>query len=286
MLIKFAFRNIFRFKRRTFITFFAISFGLALLVITISLMNGVDKQSISNIVNCQTSHIKIFKKGYFDENEKLPMHLTIKDPEGIRALVKDIPRVLNSESRILFGAGLIKGMDELPCLGVAVQPKLDPLVFNIKESLVEGEWLEPGEAKMLIGKDLAEDIGLSVGDSVTVRMVTSSQDDDFSWNAVDLEVKGIFDTGNPAVDSARLIIPLAQARDGLSMEGEVTEIVVRLDSDDDDVVTQAQNRIMEALKLQNEDLETVTWKDLAGTFLAISEMKTQRSSAIIMIMLL
>ncbi|MCP5048379.1 MAG: ABC transporter permease, partial [bacterium] len=66
----------------------------------------------------------------------------------------------------------------------------------------------------------------------------------------------------------------------------VTEIVVRLDSDDDDVVTEAQNRVRETLKSQNEDLEVVTWKDLAGTFLAISEMKTQRSGAIIMIMLL
>ncbi|MCX6581442.1 MAG: hypothetical protein NT166_14810 [Candidatus Aminicenantes bacterium] len=38
------------------------------------------------------------------------------------------------------------GMDELPCLGVAIQPELDSELFNIKESLVEGEWLEPGEA--------------------------------------------------------------------------------------------------------------------------------------------
>jgi putative ABC transport system permease protein len=284
-LIKLAFRNIFRFKRRTFITFSAISFGLALLIISISLMNGIDKQSISNIINCETSHIKIFKKGYFDKKDKLPMDIAIAEPDTIRALLKDIPGVKATENRILFGAGLIKGMDELPCLGVAIQPELDPDLFNIKESMVTGDWLKPGDAGMLIGEDLAADIGLKVGDSVTVRVITSSGEEDFSWNALDLEVQGIFDTGNPAVDMAWVIIPLAQAREGLSMETEVTEIVVRLDSDDDRRVAAAQARIREKLKTQDQDLEVYTWKDLAGTFLMISEMKTQRSAIIIMIML-
>jgi len=285
-LLKLAFRNIFRFKRRTFITLFAISVGLALLIITICLMNGIDKHSISNIINCQTSHIKIFKEGYFEKRDEFPMDMTIKDPDGIRSLLKDLPGIEGSEGRILFGAGLIKGMDELPCLGVAIDPLVDPGIFNIKESLVQGAWLEPDDAKMLVGKELAEDIGLSVGDLVTIRMITATGKEDFSWNAVDLEIKGIFDSGNPTVDGNRIIIPLKQAMDGLSLESEVTEIVVRLDSDDDKKVLAAQTRIKEILKSQNEDFEVVTWKDLAGMFLTVSKMKTQRSSIIILIMLL
>lgn len=284
-LLKLAFRNIFRFKRRTLITFCSVSVGLALLIITICLMNGIDKQSISNIINCQTSHLKIFKQGYFEKRDDLPMDLTISGPERIRALIKDVPGVVATESRVLFGTGLIKGADELPCLGVAIQPDVDPGLFNIKESLTAGEWLEPGDAKMLVGKDLAEDIGLSVGDIVTVRMITSSDKDNFSWNAVDLEVKGIFESGNPTVDGGRVIIPLAQAMESLGLENEVTEIVVRLENDDDKTILTAQNCIKEILKASEEKFEVVTWKDLAGVFLAISEMKTQRSGMIIMIML-
>lgn len=285
-LMKLAFRNIFRSKRRTLITFSAVSIGLALLIIMISLMNGIDKQSISNIINCQTSHIKIFKKGYFDKKDELPMDMTIKDPDRIRSLLKDIPGVVGTESRILFGAGVIKGTDELPCLGVAIDPDIDPELFVIKESLIEGEWLNAGDANMLVGKKLAEDIGLSVGDLITVRVITSTDKDDYSWNAIDLEIKGIFDTANPTVDSGRILIPLKQAEAGLSMKGEVTEIVVRLNSEDDAVVAAARQRISEALKTQEQDLEVFTWKDLAGTFLAISKMKTKNSSMIIFIMLI
>ena len=230
-LFKLAFRNIFRFKRRTFITLSAISVGLGLLILSICLMNGVDKQSISNIINCQTSHIKIFKAGYFEKRDELPMDITIKDPERIRSLLKDVPGILGTECRILFGASLIKGMDELPCLGVAIDPLVDPGLFIIKESLVEGAWLEPDDAKMLVGKSLAKDIGLAVGDLVTVRLITSTDKDHFSWNAVDLEVKGIFASGHPAVDNQRIIIPLKIAGESLSLDSQVTEIVVRLNSE-------------------------------------------------------
>jgi len=138
---------------------------------------------------------------------------------------------------------------------------------------------------MLVGKNLAEDIGLSVGDLVTVRMITAAGEEDFSWNALDLEVKGIFDSGNPTVDSGRIILPLDRAREGLSLDSGATEIVVRLNSDNDKVVSIAQRRIKEILKSQNATFEVVTWKDLAGTFLAVSKMKTQRSAIIILIML-
>ncbi|MCP4150430.1 MAG: ABC transporter permease [bacterium] len=286
-LIKLGFRNIFRFKRRTFITFFAVSIGLALLIINICMLNGIDKQSISNLVNCQTSHIKVFPKGYFDRKDEIPMDLTLKNPEAIHTLLKDIPGVVGTESRILFGAGLIKGMDELPCMGVAINPAKDPDLFVIKESLIEGEWLEPGDTQLLLGKSLADDIGLAVGDTVTVRLLTSTDMENFSYNAVDMDVKGIFDTDNPMVNSGRIVVSLQYAREGLSMDAaEATEVVVRLESEDDDVVNGARDRIEKALKVHTENLEVYTWKDLAGIFLAISQMKTKRSAAIVLVMVL
>jgi putative ABC transport system permease protein len=284
-LLKLAFRNVFRFKRRTFITLVAISIGLGLLVISISLLDGIDQQSISNIINCQTSHVKIFQKGYFDRKDKVPMDLTIKRSEEVHQLIGEIQDVKATENRILFGASLIKGVDELPCLGVAIEPEKDPDLFNIKESILDGEWLQPGEAKVLIGKDLAKDIGLKVGDLITVRMITSSDEEDFSWNAMDLEVKGIFESGNPTVDNMRIIIPLGVAQEGLSLGTEVTEIVVRLNSSQDRVIERVMVGIRERLKLRNLNLEVFSWKDLAGDFLMISQMKSKGTGMIIFILL-
>lgn len=284
-LLKLAFRNVFRFKRRTFITLTAISIGLALLVISISLLDGIDQQSISNIISCQTSHVKIFHNGYFNRKDKFPMDLTINGSEDVQDLIGKIPDIESTESRILFGASLIKGVDELPCLGVAVETEKDPDLFNIKESILEGEWLEPGDTKVLVGKGLAKDIGLKVGDLITVRMITSSKKEDFSWNAMDLEVKGIFESGNPTVDNMRIIIPLKTAQEGLSLGTAVTEIVVRLNSSNDRVIERVIPRIRGRLTSRNLDLEVYSWKDLAGDFLLISQMKSKGTGMIIFILL-
>ena len=60
-------------------------------------------------------------------------------------------------------------------------------------------------------------MGLKVGDLITIRMVSASDDDKYSWNAMDLEIKGIFESGNPTVDSNRIILPMKVAQEGLSM---------------------------------------------------------------------
>jgi putative ABC transport system permease protein len=286
-LFKLAFRNIFRFKRRTFITFSAVSIGLALLIIIITLMNGVDKQSINNIVNSETSHIKIFKRGYFEKKDEIPMDLTIDDADDIRKWLKGRPGIRQIEKRILFGASLIKGVDELPCLGVAMEPDRDPFIFNIKASMQEGSWLEANDSRILIGRGLADDVALKVGDLVTIRLISSSSEESFSWNALDMEVGGIFETGNPNTDGQVIILPLAQAQQALSMGSQVTEIVVRLNVKDnmDPEIETIKNDIEKTLKRTGTDLEAFTWKELAGEFLVISKMKTKNSSMIILIML-
>jgi putative ABC transport system permease protein len=126
MLFKMAFLNVFRYKRRTVITFSSVTLGLTFLIVGISLLDGFDQQATTTIINTQTSHLTIFKEGYFEKKDDLPMDITIKNPGQIRSCIEKIPGIKACESRILFGAGLIIGMDELPCLGVAIEPEQDP----------------------------------------------------------------------------------------------------------------------------------------------------------------
>ncbi len=284
-LIKLAFRNVFRAKKRTIITFSSISIGLGLLIFIISLMNGVDKQSISNIIHSQTSHLKLFKKGYFDKKDELPLNITIVNPEQYYSKIKEHPQIKEVESRILFGASLIRGADELPCLGVACEPDSDPRILNIKESLIAGTWIDSKKTGMVIGADMAEDIGIKVGDSITIRVITSSKNEDYSWNALDMEVIGIFNTGNPTVDSNRVIVPLNFAREALSLDNRTTEIVVSLIDDKEKTLLAAQKYLSDLFKTEDQEITVYTWKDLAGIFLAISKSKTKSSGMIILIML-
>ncbi|MEN8154899.1 MAG: FtsX-like permease family protein [Acidobacteriota bacterium] len=284
-LIKLGMRNIFRFKKRTFITLSAVSIGLALLIIGITLMNGIDKQSFNNIINSQTSHIKIFKTGYFEEKDELPTDKVLKDCLPFLETLKKIKYIEGIERRILFPCSLINGSDELPCIGAGIETELDPFIFNVKESLVEGEWLEEDEYQIVIGKDFAEDMRLKTGDMVTARMITSKDDENFTWNAMDFEVKGIFETKNPGVDSGYIFLPLKLTREAMSMNSGVTEVVVRLGTLDFDRIQEVKTLIKEEINKSGLDYDVFSWDQLAGDFLAISKMKTKNTAILIMIML-
>lgn len=284
-LIKLGMRNIFRFKRRTFITLSAVSMGLALLIIGITVMNGVDKQSLNNIINSQTSHLKIFKKGYFEEKDELPADKVIDESDLLVERIRKMDSVAGAERRIMFPGSLIKGSDEFPCIGVGIEPEFDPFVFNIKESLIEGEWVEDGEYQIIIGKGFARDLSIGVGDIVTARVITSRVDNQFTWNAVDFEVKGIFDTSNPNVNSGFVFLPIEVAQEAMSLDSGVTEIVIRLNTDEGDKIEEVKNIIQNEINNSGKEYSVFSWDQLAGDFLAISKMKTKNTSMMVMIML-
>ncbi len=281
MLLKIAFRNIFRSGRRTIITFSTIALGLTLMMVSMSLIEGLDLQSENNIIYSRTSHLNIVAKGYFEVRDKLSVERTIKKPSEVIDKIAVLDFIRATEARTVFRAGLIVGMDELPCIGVSTDPVSSPDLFNIKETVQKGEWLKRGEYTCLIGSDLAADTDLKTGDSVTIRMVSSDNEDNFSWNAVDFEIGGIFESGNPEVDSAMVYIPKDIGNESLTMQNEATEICIRLKDGIDPEI--AAGKIRE--HLNTEELEVYTWKDLAGTFLAINETKKMNSAVITLILL-
>jgi putative ABC transport system permease protein len=282
MLIKLALRNVFRYKRRTVITFSTISLGLGLMAIGMSLYNGVDKQSMYNIIDSQTGHLKIFAQGYFEKKDDLPLELTIDNPQKIKALLRNNNEIQGTESRILFMATLIKGLDEIPCIGVAVEPESDPIVFNIKESLREGRYLEPSDQKVLVGSNLAEDLGLNVGEEIVIRMFSSTED--YVWNAMDLEIKGIVDTPNPMVNSQNIFIPLALAQESLSLGGKATEITIRLKEDTQ--IPPVQSSIQKILSLLEGNYEVFSFNELESGYNEVLRMKSRIQAIIPLIMLL
>ena len=131
MLIKLAFRNIFRNFRRTFFTFIAIAMGLALMLAMDSLLSGIDQQSFEKIINYETGHVKIFSLGYQKEKDDLPLDKLIASPEAISVLVKKDSGVDGVTSRVNFRVMLSDRIDEIPAVGIAVNPQDDESVFQL-----------------------------------------------------------------------------------------------------------------------------------------------------------
>ncbi|NIO48040.1 MAG: FtsX-like permease family protein [Candidatus Aminicenantes bacterium] len=282
MLFKLAFRNVFRYRRRTIITFSAISYGLGLMAVGISLYNGVDTHAMDNIINSQTAHLKILAAGYFEKKDEVPLEFTIDEPQEIKSLLKNNRDIQGIESRVLFQASIISGMDELPCMGVAIEPEIDPLVFKIKDSIIDGRFLEPSESKIILGSGLARDLGLKVGDDCTLRIFFSIED--FIWNALDLEIAGIAKTENPMVNRGTVFIPLSLAQEALSLENSVTELAVRIE--DRRRLLEVRESIEGRLASLSKDYEVVSFEEYASDFKELMRMRSRMQALIPLMMIL
>jgi putative ABC transport system permease protein len=257
-----AWRNVFRHTRRSVITAIAISVGLAAMITMNSMMNGVDKMAEENIVNYEAGQISIFAKGYYREEGLYALDSLIENPSALMSQLKTIRSVQELTPRLKFLCQINTGLDELSVLGIGIDVNQDQKVFKIKQTVVKGHYLENRE-DLLIGEGLAKEMKLELG-----AMVTMITKDKFgTYNAYDLIVAGLFNTGHPLIDRNAAIISLDLAQELLNMENQVTEIGIRTNNKDLSILKQ------EITDKIGNDYEEYTWKELYASIFEVSSMK-------------
>ncbi|MCU0641349.1 MAG: ABC transporter permease [Candidatus Margulisbacteria bacterium] len=272
MLIKLAWRNIFRHFTRTFLTFLAIALGLALLILIDSLLTGVDRDSFDKIISYETGHIKILNPRYLADEENLPLDKAIDKPAALIAQLSRDPAVAGITSRINFRLMLSDGRDQYPAVGIAADPVADQSVFKLSQAVVKGEFLAGlSEEAMLVGEVLAKDFGVEVGDYLT--LLTRTKYD--TYQALDLQVKGILRTDDNKIDYAAVVIPLALAQAALDMGSGVTEIDLKLKEPEQVAAVQAR------LARELPGVEVAAWQKLAADVVAVARAKRGGTSFVL-----
>jgi len=282
MYFRIAFRNIFRQRKRTLITFLSIAVGLGLMIAGFSLYNGIDSQALNTIIDTQTAHLKIFAQGYGQKSDTFPLDITISESQKIEKVLSRTKNIVSFERRIVFLAALIEGTNEIPCTGIGIDTEAVPGAFDLRSYMPKDDLPKHKDQALLIGSDLAEDIGLKKGDVLSVRMISSTED--FSWNVLDLEVKGLLRTGNPQIDRTAIYVPLSVAQESLGLGESVTEIAVRLKNKKQ--ALKVKEALMKELNDPDQIYEVKSYQDLASDFLKFRKMRSRYRSVVPVIMLI
>ncbi|HAL92399.1 MAG TPA: ABC transporter permease [Verrucomicrobia bacterium] len=224
MLLKTAWRNIGRNKRRSVLSALAIGFAFGLLVFSMALQRGSYVDMIQNTVRVHTGHLQIQQAGHFPErllSEKL-------DPAGILEAVDKLPRVVGAAPRVMTAALVSKGEHTFGAAVFGIDPEREKTVSTLASVVREGAFLAPDDREgVLLGTTLAKNLGAAVGDEI----VFIGQGADGSMAAGKLIVRGLFKMGMGDLDRAAMAVHLATVQKAFSMEGGVTEIAVLLDSE-------------------------------------------------------
>jgi ABC-type lipoprotein release transport system permease subunit len=224
LYLRLAWRNVWRHKRRTVIIVLAMSLTLALMMFYDGLMNGFTDAIYGNAVKVLGGNIQVHAEGYRAEANSNPL-FPLADPQAVIQAAEANPLTLAATQRIHTG-GLITSREGAFSVGITgVEPEKEMKVNIIGQNVKEGRNLTSDDLdNILIGKGLADAMGVKVGDRVT--LVGSSQHEQMRQRT--MTIVGIFDLGMADIEKQTVYISLGEAQSLYEVAGS-TEVAIFLE---------------------------------------------------------
>ena len=229
-LIRIAWRNLWRRKRRTFVTAGVLALAVFIFLLMDSLMGGMSDISYNNIIDFESAHLEIGLEGFFDaEEDTNRLRQTFPVEDSLINNIEGIDGYENHVQALDFQANISSGRDEFPLRVRAVEPDSYRQVFNTDEYITDGQFINPGDEGLIIGDRLSRLLEIGVGDYFTLLF----RDTTGSFNTIDGEIQGIVSTPHPDMNLGVVLYDIDQARQWTGVEENAsTRIFVRIDNRD------------------------------------------------------
>ena len=207
MLIKIAFKNLFRNPRRSFAILITVALGVSSLFLYHGFNFGIMNQYRVNTIRTHYGHGQINTVGYRDQVYEKPWEHWIDNYQEIYKKLKGNPKIKHVFPRLQFYGLLTNGKINVSGKGQGVDAFEESKFFTAL-NIIDGKMLTDEIDGVMLGKGLARSLNVGLGDRVTVLVNTVYG----SLNGVDLNVVGIFHTGIKDFDDAVFRLPIKQAQ--------------------------------------------------------------------------
>ena len=250
--IKLAWRNMWRNWRRTSIALVAIVLGLVLLLLLNSVIKGSDQAIFGNAVKVYGGAVQVHAPGYRVKANRMPL-LPLENPEGVVQAALAQPTVIAAAQRIHTGGIIANGDESRPVAITAIQPSVEAPVSVQAANVAQGRFLTDGEGDAIfIGRGLAEEIGATVGDRVTLLGHSKYE----SMRQRTVTIVGIYDLGSRDLEKSTAFITLEEAQSLFNLNDQATEVAVSLAGVNDEAA------VIPALQAALPGYEVDSWKTL------------------------
>lgn len=222
MLLKLAWRNLWRNARRSILTILALSLSLIFLILTLEIYDYMMLRSVKDTLDKFTGHARLSRKGFFEE---LRLNMTIP-ADSFPAFLENNPEVRGYAPRLMAFA-LISSGDEtrgIQLLGIdtAREKRTTRLLSSVEGGIRS---MKGGKIPCVIpGKPVLELLGKGPGD--TLFVVGTGWDG--SLYARNVVVCGLFETGNPSVDASTVLINIFSLQEMLNLSGKAHYFAISL----------------------------------------------------------
>lgn len=199
-------RNLGRNRRRTFITALGLAAGYFAVVFMVGWAEGLQAEMIENGTGLLMGQLQVHNVEYLPERR---IYDTIGGPEGadVERLVREVvadPAIAAAAPRVYAGGLVSSGEATTAGILMGIDPKLEPDVSRLLRGLVRGRVVSAGTNEIMIGDEMARQLGVDVGDEVILvaPAANGSMGNDLYI------VSGIFRSGIAETDAFYAVLPI------------------------------------------------------------------------------
>ena len=268
--IKLAFRNVLRNKRRSFITIVAIGIGFA----SISLYHGYIHNAYDGLrvlaINVEgLGHLRINKAGWQEKGKLEPEKYMFsqEETEKIMKLVGEEKEVRLTTPQIQVTGLVTNGEQSTVFIAQGIIPKDEKIIkenlviyYNYTErdeDLFKGEPLSDEKIYgVLMARDLARYLNFKPGSPGIVMAQTLNG----NMNAMDMQINGVYDTGNDFSNDKFMLLNFYFAQSLLGTQSAERIVVLLKDWSDTE---RMRDLFLKKLKSAGIDCEIRTWNELS-----------------------
>jgi putative ABC transport system permease protein len=251
-LVRMAWRNVWRNKRRTLIALVAIALGLVFLAFMDGSIAGFQQAIFGNAVRLQGGNVQVHAPGYGEKAKRLPL-LPLDDAEAVVQAVRAQSQVV-AASRRINTAGFVSSREAtMPVMISGIEPELEAPVGLLAGNISQGRYLAADDEDLiLIGQAMATRLKVGVGDRITLLGRATHE----QMRRRTMTVAGIYDLGLPEAEKQMVYISLTEAQTLFDLHDQATEVVVALQS------VGQEKAVVAALQAALPAYEVASWQEL------------------------
>lgn len=231
-------RNLWRNKRRTWLTAGGIAFAVLLVAFGSALQAGSYLQMQALATDMMTGHLQVANQQYIDD---ALFEATVAQASAKQQRLEALPGVRAVLPRLSAYALVSVGERSFGAQVLGLEVAAEALVFNYLGNLSAGRLPQPAAsgsgfdnkqdetAEVAIGHILARNLRAQVGDELVV--LGSGKEGGVA--ALVFRIVGLLNSGMSELDRSLVVAPLREVQWGFGFDDEVHTIVVRGDSADD-----------------------------------------------------
>lgn len=226
MLIRLAWKNIWRNRTRSLVVIIATALGLWAGLFASAFVRGMVEQKINTVIEKELSHFQIhhpeFKEEYLPE-------FTIRNDREILEELSGQQDVAGTASRLVAMAMISSPKNAGSIKVSGISPPEEMKVTALDGRIIEGEYFESDRKnQILVSRKTADKLKVRLRSKVVLTM----QDKEREIAAGAFRISGIYSSDNPMFDEMNAYVLRKDLRDLLGIEEGTHEIAVLLHSHD------------------------------------------------------